>query len=440
MLNEDTDIEIFKNFQKKVTAQNVLFFYSISKIFYFARIGEFSLRYIERCFPMIVDTRNFLHLDFIIIEKLLGSSELNIHSEAEVIIAAISWLKHSSEERSKFARKLSLKIRSTFMSVDALKRVLSCSSSVNETNISTDVLKHIFFNNINNKSEHLRNRYCSQENINMLLCGGNETESRLFSKSAILIGGRDLKEVKVLPSMSKLAYSKVVRVRGELFVFGNGLVENSLVYKYSLSTGEWTKVARMVDNRINYCACAFMRKIFIIGGSYFPSRLLPLYNRTSTCFQFDARLEKWKEVRGMSGPRVWCECAVYRGRVVVCGGQFKQLTVESYDPFADRWSHMPQLTFPYCKSLVVARDKLFAFGRGQCAVLGSGSGKFVAVKASLSLDDVRMAVSVGNRITIFQNMTSSVICYDVGKDKWSKEQCEAAKNVIFFTCVKLPCC
>ena len=49
---------------------------------------------IERCFPMIVDSDNFLELDFIFIKKILSSSELNINSELQVFNASDSWLSH----------------------------------------------------------------------------------------------------------------------------------------------------------------------------------------------------------------------------------------------------------------------------------------------------------------------------------------------------------
>ena len=82
------------------------------------------LRYTERCFPIVIETKNFFHLDFNLVVKILASSELNIHSEVEVLNAAINWLKHNIEERNKYAKQLLLKVRLPLLSEHALKYVL----------------------------------------------------------------------------------------------------------------------------------------------------------------------------------------------------------------------------------------------------------------------------------------------------------------------------
>ena len=83
MLNEDEIPKISDFINNKLTKHNVLTFYSLANLYKLATISETSLMYIERCFLMVVENQNYLHLDFNLVAKLLSSSELNIDSEVE---------------------------------------------------------------------------------------------------------------------------------------------------------------------------------------------------------------------------------------------------------------------------------------------------------------------------------------------------------------------
>ena len=95
---------------------------------------------------MVVETQNFLHLNFKLVEKILASSELNIHSEVEVFNAAITWLKHNSEERSKYAKQLLLKVRIPLLSEHALEYVLSKVLFFSEKNNCVNMLETVLVN------------------------------------------------------------------------------------------------------------------------------------------------------------------------------------------------------------------------------------------------------------------------------------------------------
>ena len=87
------------------------------------------------------------------------------------------------------------------------------------------------------------------------------------------IYGNDLYKVNILPSMKKERFdSEAVCLEDELYVF-SGLDNNvgliTSVEKYSPSTKTCNKVADRYDNRRYFCGCAFIEKIFIIGGCYY---------------------------------------------------------------------------------------------------------------------------------------------------------------------------
>ena len=108
---------------------------------------------------MVVETQNFLHLDFNLMLKILASSKLNIHSEVEIFNAVITWLKHNNEERSKYAIQLLLKVRLTLLSEHALNYIKDCNSSFNEVHEFEKIINEVLCS----KKCILQNILCSHE-------------------------------------------------------------------------------------------------------------------------------------------------------------------------------------------------------------------------------------------------------------------------------------
>ena len=71
MLNKDENLKMFDFIKDKMSKDNVLTFYSVAKLYKLGIISESSLLYIERCFPMVIETQKFLHLDFTNLAKIL---------------------------------------------------------------------------------------------------------------------------------------------------------------------------------------------------------------------------------------------------------------------------------------------------------------------------------------------------------------------------------
>ena len=108
-LNEHLISEAFENFNEKLQIKNAVLFYQLAVQFNLTNLNNTVLRYIERCFGMIVGTESFLELDINTVSKILASSSLQIDSEVEVYNAANKWLNYNIEERSKFAKQLFFK-------------------------------------------------------------------------------------------------------------------------------------------------------------------------------------------------------------------------------------------------------------------------------------------------------------------------------------------
>ena len=75
-LNKHLICKEFGNFNKKLQIQNAVLFYQLAVQFNLSNINIIVLRYIERCFGMIVETESFLELDFNSVSKILARVRL----------------------------------------------------------------------------------------------------------------------------------------------------------------------------------------------------------------------------------------------------------------------------------------------------------------------------------------------------------------------------
>ena len=457
MPNEDKNIKICKIIQEKKSVENLLTFYTLAKFYSLDTIAKSSFTHIERCFQSVAESQNFLHLNFGLVEKILNSSELNIHSEVEVFDAANSWLKHKIEERSRYAKQLLLTVRLTLLSDQALKQLLDCSSSFTENNECVEILNAALENKKNffHDKSSTHSRYCNQNEFNVLICGGYDGRSNEVVRSARKIDA--MKNVQVLPSMAeKRRFNKAVCLKGEVYVLdGCGNANNwvNSIEKYSPSTETWSKVAVMFDNRRQFAVCAFMDTLFVFGGYFYQYKNNnALYKTTideitNQCLKFHTKEKRWKKVCGMYDVRSYSACAVFQGNIVVAGGfdasQRFLDTVESYDVFADKWTTMPSMIHGKCRpSLAVVKNKLFAIGHGadhttsHCEVLDNERNQFVVLaRFRIRFDN---AISVGNKILVFNSKRPYVLFYDVDKNESFEEPFETTRSLVTFSSVKIP--
>ena len=168
------------------------------------------------------------------------------------------------------------------------------------------------------------------------------------------------------------------------------------------------------------------------------------FTSLSSCLQFNTRDNSWKKVFGMNVERDDAACIVFHGNIVVSGGRDNNYdslnTVESYDVFRDKWTSMPNMVYSHSDhSLVTVKDKMFVVPHenNNCEVFDNICKKFVAVKSSYTLTSNK-AMSIGNKIVIFQHNRSSVVIYDVDKNEWYEESCDATNYFFCFSCVRMP--
>ena len=436
----------------KVRNKNVATFYQIACMFNFSELVRFSLCYIERFFPIVFKKINFKNLSFDLIAKIASSSDLNTDSEIEVINAINLWISHNFEERSKFASRLLSKVRLNLLSFDALKSILESNVSFIKIDDCVAMLKNVLINKISLQNN--TSRYCSKNMFSILLSGGYEDHpnGKKFSDVTTEINAKNLNIVKDISTAKiKRVGHRSVYCRGAVYVFGGSDVNKNTVKpveKFSLVTNKWKIVSKMFDDRICFDVCRFMEHVFIIGGC--DKSFNPFYS----CKRLDTKDNKWYKIAKINKARIGAASTVYEERIVVSGGSGEinnnLNTVEAYDPLADSWSSMPNMIKGRCcHGSVAVRNKLFVIGSydGQgmnsCEVFDSSCKKFVLLKQfpstlTFDLSFVAKTFSIGNKLVTIGHKSSTVLYYDVEKDKWSEETLNITKNKKYFSCTFIP--
>ena len=196
----------------------------------------------------------------------------------------------------------------------------------------------------------------------------------------------------------------------------------------------------MNDDREYFCVCAFMDKIFIIGGNIGD-------RRTNSCLQFDTSDYSLKEVSKMNEVREHAACTVFEEKVIVSGGLNNNYnflnSVESYDVLPNKWSTMPNMNSgKYYHSLMVVKYKLFVISKfkDNSEVFDSICKKFINIKSPQIYSGYSIsAFSIKNKVFTLQDHSTKIIIYDTNKDEWLEESCEVTGNLRYFSSVKIPC-
>ena len=240
-------------------------------------------------------------------------------------------------------------------------------------------------------------------------------------RDAVRVNGRNLRSVSQLAPLREDRWrAKAVYFnRGELLLIGgcSPLNPPQSVLKYSLVDEKWSTMAGMFDDRVLFCACAYSRDAFVMGGSRRWE-----FSAADSCARFDTRTGEWVEIARMKRARRFAACAVFQEAVVVSGGKNvrdgEMSSVERYDVTKDAWSPMPSTIHSQSShELVSARNKLFVIGSPYNKCECFDGEMFAAVKSNQFFRNYT-CVLVGAKILVVQEDKKHVACYDTECGKW----------------------
>ena len=249
-----------------------------------------------------------------------------------------------------------------------------------------------------------------------------------------------------------------------MFVFGGKNIRTSFIQqveKYSIVNDAWEVVTKLSDDHSGFGVCAFMDKVYLMGGdlwredesyesdessdSYDSDCFVPerRISPTSSCLEFDTKNYQLKKkscvnVARSYGPRDNSP-TVFEGKVVIAGG------VESYDALADEWSFMASTNKNDTDvDLVTVKNKLFAFGgfeQGRALDLQPVCCCWNSEECFLGLQSVhfvRQQAHFFRRDFVDREEVQTVDCCDAETNEWSENSFEAEKRLQSFICLKVP--
>ncbi|XP_034971623.2 kelch repeat and BTB domain-containing protein 3 isoform X1 [Zootoca vivipara] len=109
---------------KNIDLVNCLQLLSISESYGSTQLFDHTLEYAQHHFSLLLQSNDFLEMNFEILLKCIEADELNVPDEESVLKAAFWWTKHNLETRQKHLPHLMKKIRLHQLSEEKLQEVL----------------------------------------------------------------------------------------------------------------------------------------------------------------------------------------------------------------------------------------------------------------------------------------------------------------------------
>ena len=446
---------------KQVEALNptsACFYFQVFDIFSSKSVQKKAMRYIERFFGYSVYKEKHLELSFKLLVELCASSDLNTTSEIEVIKACDSWIKHNTEERSKFAIELIKTFRLPLLSSAAKKTLILPDSSFSTCKKyikSSPSFKNLLSTDA--ASVMLQTRYCAQENFDIAVCGGTIVTPYFRNLNVIhLLNSSNLSTTSTLTTSdyAKQA-SNAVFLNGNIYLIpvSPNLVSiprKVLINSYSVCENKWNESITCNECSLTHNACAFMNKLYISGSCD--------YEDKQNIFSFDPKTYMFEKRAEMKELRQRSACSVFGDRIVISGGNWKngrrlqRKSVEAYDAAKDRWVKMPDMREGRRgHSSAAIGNKLYVFGGTQrltAEVFDIFSNRFSRIRADFPPfegADYQITfdtITLGHKVYVFNQYDFTMAIFDTDKEEWSEIQELSLNgqtpNLRQFCCVKLP--
>ena len=437
----------------KVTVENVATYHQVAKIFNMPAFSKATFRCIERFFDTVAKNHNFLHLDLACVSQILSSLKLNVTSELEVLRAADRWLSFKAALRRAFATDLLVKVRLPLLSNRELDKFLNDSFAFRKCEKCTSLIDDV--SKRKNRDKVTEPRHC--EDFDLVVVGGSDLD---IEHPVQRVDGRSGSGTKCahMELSEQRKFFAAACLDGCVYVFGGSEsdAQSVQVKKLPLGGREWLDLPDLDLVADQFGLCSFAGGIYVIGGW----RTAPDkwgQRSESRCVRFDAERHGWAEVGSLRESRAEAGSAVFRGKLVACGGMQQDWgvqslmnlpTVEAYDRAKDKWAFMPRMNERRhgCK-LAAIRNKLFVFGGGPttCELFDSVCNRFVFVQPppehlEIDLGQCAFAASVGaSRLVVYLNGCRKTAVYDAEARDWSVESCDVtAVSCLRHAVVKVP--
>ena len=160
------------------------------------------------------------------------------------------------------------------------------------------------------------NRYCSQDEFSIVVCGGKD-KNWDATKEVSEIRGPDFEKSSELTPMlnPRDEFINTAVVGSDLHVIGGEWTDEWTSFEiYSAKTKGW-KECKPPHILLKFCnICSFMKSVYTIGG--FEGLA---YGKS--CYKYNKSLNSWSKMAELNTERHSSACAVFEGKIVVIGGR-----------------------------------------------------------------------------------------------------------------------
>ena len=414
----------------KLSPKSICFYYNAFE-HNLRNVAEFEvLRHIEKWFCLILGNNHHLELPFNKVKRICSTPGLKVTSELEVLSFADSWVKHNSNERSKFAKELLSSIRLPLLSIAALKQVLQNKNAFSNCKKCQNSIKNVIENRrqglFDPNAIEYQNRYHKKDSYHLLVPHNSFTEEGNYAyKLQKFDQANNSRTVDVIKSDEKIhnalydngfIYFLVGELCRKQTNLRAGVKTVSRIVKtlksYSVDTKELTELCQFP--LIPLICVAFMKKVYVLGEN--------------SCFSIDPAAKEKLRLSNRTRKRLWPACVVHGGRIVVSGGCSQrgriENSTEAYDRCANQWSPMPEMVEEriFHASLSI-RNKIYMIGERSCEVYDDRSGVFAAVKNQpkilrLTNSHVILHATVGDKMVFFHDDLLKPCFFDPESEEW----------------------
>uniref|UniRef100_A0A2D4H7M9 BTB domain-containing protein n=1 Tax=Micrurus lemniscatus lemniscatus TaxID=129467 RepID=A0A2D4H7M9_MICLE len=294
---------------KNIDLVNCLQLLSISESYGSTKLFEHTLEYAQLHFSLLLQSNDFLEMNFEILQKCIEADELNVPDEESVLKAVFWWMKHDLETRLKYLPPLMKKIRLHQLPEKTLQDILHSEEQLLKTTNCLAVIK-----------EAIQNVQCF---------------SGLFPDPR--------------PSTT------------EKYILVHKTEENKVnqhTFCYNIKTDQWKELIQInIFDLPGSSLCSYGEKIFITGGckgNCFRTIRLHIagtfHDATDQTWCYCPANDSFSLVSAMKKPRTMHTSVVTLNRLYVIGGKTRAsqdikslLDVEAYNPLTREWKSMSPL-------------------------------------------------------------------------------------------------
>ena len=280
------------------------------------------------------------------------------------------------------------------------------------------------------------NRYCGQDEFNIVVCGGKtkEWETREVFK---LEGPHFKTSVELSPMISRNFDGSTAVIGSDVYVLSGYNTWLACFERYCSKTNLWTRIVQREDCDL---ICGFMKHVYVFVSKY--------------CYKYEPTKGKWTKMADMRSKRYCAACTTFEGKIVVAGGCVNYVslkTVESYDHHENKWSSLSDMVVSKSKhSLLSMGNKMFVISikyYNCCEVYDSISRKFSLLNLFIPRNgynyDGYKALNFGKKMFIFYNLKRNddklrLHVYDLDELELIDEDVMISKALIYPAVQKYP--